>query len=53
MHTGILKTCRDGELSRWDWQRRKVRLRTVFARRDDFCAGRAWWVRFGGQVTYA
>ena len=22
-------------------------------RRDDFCAGRAWWVRFGGQVIYA
>lgn len=48
--TGILKTCRDGELKRYGLAISEV---VDSLTGGDFCAGRAWWVRFGGQVIYA
>lgn len=45
-----MKTCRDGELKRYGLAISEV---VDSLTGGDFCAGRAWWVRFGGQVIYA
>jgi len=45
-----LKTCRDGELKRYGLAISEV---VDSLTGGDFCAGRAWWVRFGSHVIYA